>query len=338
MDAALSGEPMIRASVVRLAPLLIACASCSGAQPEQSGAGELFRLASPAQFQRGALPGMPPPPLVVPPTTPAGGAPAVAEAGLPEVSDFLTATRTPAQGQSRFRIRGGTSPNAYSVGFALDGISNGYWILPVGAPDPNTGNLEWSAEGSFDSGIPSKLYNLRAVAFDVNGNPGIQTEKQICVASRVPDNLSGCIDAEPPQAVISLTWDRNVDLDLQVQTSDGAFVNSKTPRTAVPAGATAPDAQLDRDSNAGCVLDSIRAENLVWQKVKPQGRFGIYVNLFDACKQPAVSFTVNVYTAAPKAGGGSELALSYSKSGVLLDSQANGGAARGLFLTEVVFN
>jgi hypothetical protein len=96
--------------------------------------------------------------------------------------------------------------------------------------------------------------------------------------------------------------------------------------------------QLDRDSNSGCVIDGIRHENLVWNKGRPTGRYGIYVNLFDACKQGSVRFEVSVYGAVPDGDGGSHLERFYDQTGELLDIQANGGSALGLFVTEFVFN
>jgi uncharacterized protein YfaP (DUF2135 family) len=180
------------------------------------------------------------------------------------------------------------------------------------------------------------------VAIGENGQAGAQVGASLCVASRVPDNLHACDPKKaPPQAVISLRWDTNVDLDLQVLTAAGNVVDGKHPTTAPPndAGVVPADAgQLDRDSNAGCLIDGIRYENLAWNTGHPTGRYGIYVNLFDACKQGSVRFELSVYTAVPDVDGGSRLERFYDQAGELLDIQANGGAGLGLFITEFLFN
>jgi hypothetical protein len=74
----------------------------------------------------------------------------------------------------------------------------------------------------------------------------------------------------------------------------------------------------------------------------PHGHYGIYVNLYDSCKQPAVHFRVEIYTSVPQDDGGAHLKLYYPRpedppGGILLDISANGGTARGLFVTEFNF-
>jgi uncharacterized protein YfaP (DUF2135 family) len=149
----------------------------------------------------------------------------------------------------------------------------------------------------------------------------------------VPDNGSACsADKTPPQAVISLQWDANVDLDLQVIGPDGERVGAKS--TAADSGV--PTAKLDRDSNANCQVDGLRTENVVWTDDAPLGVYNVYVNLFDACKQPSVRFSVEVLTwdGNPE----SLLQRRVRKSGELLENAAQPGADRGLFVTQVSFN
>ncbi|MGC4067080.1 MAG: hypothetical protein QM784_21065 [Polyangiaceae bacterium] len=182
-------------------------------------------------------------------------------------------------------------------------------------------------------------HDVRFVAIDKDGHAGRQIEFPLCVRSRVPDNFNACApSANAPEAVISLRWDSNVDLDLQVVDPHGNVIDGKQ-TTSVPVGESVdPTAGvLDRDSNAGCVIDGIRYENLVWNTTAPKGRYGIYVNLFDSCKQPVVHFEVAVYGAVSVDGAGKKLESYYSRSGVLMDYQANAGVGRGLFITEFDF-
>jgi hypothetical protein len=73
----------------------------------------------------------------------------------------------------------------------------------------------------------------------------------------------------------------------------------------------------------------------VWQNEKPHGTFDVFANLYDSCKQPSVRFVASVYVAAEGRDGTETLKLIGSQAGELLDFQANGGAARGLFVTSV---
>ena len=53
----------------------------------------------------------------------------------------------------------------------------------------------------------------------------------------------------PPAAVLSLSWDAPVDLDLQVVTPSGVVISPKKPATGA-GGTTKGDGALDRDSDA----------------------------------------------------------------------------------------
>lgn len=341
---------MTRVFVVPSAFAALLALSCSGVKEDQIGAGEPFRVTAgksptPAQFIQGKLPGTKPPERSA--TSPAASAAAPADAGadnsLPEIVEFSSASFA-FQGQGDVGAHGTASEKAYAVGLALQGIGSGYWVVPVQGIDVATGNREWSVSCDFGTAVPAGYQQLLAVALDGNGLAGPQSALRICV---VPDDIQGffapCDHSNPPEAVISLTWDANVDLDLQVLTPEGRLIDPKHP-TALPpddAGVVPPDtAQIDRDSNAGCRIDGIRTESLVWSAKAgmPHGSYGIYVNLFDACKQPAVRFRVDVYSVVPNPDGGvGHLKNFFSQGGELLDFQANGGAGRGLFVSQFVF-
>lgn len=319
---------------VAFASLVVAC---SGEQT-QVGTGEPFRVHAPAkvawaaQFVKGKLPGTAP---LVGPDAGTGDRPLVLEFGAPNAA---------LQGAGDLPISGRVSDNAVSIGIALGGIGSGYWVVPAGDTSP-TGGLSFDALIDFDRTIPSQNYKLGAVAFDENGNPGPQAQpKKVCVVSGVPDNFRSCTHALAPEAVISLEWDANVDLDLQVRTPTGRIVEPKSPTSLPPSDAgaiPAGSATIDRDSGANCTNDAIRRESLVWPAGSdPAGRYAIYANLFDACKQSSVRFTVTAYRAshAGEDGGNSHLVQGFEKSGELLDFQANGGSGRGLFVGEIIFH
>jgi hypothetical protein len=314
--------------------LLLAAASCD--RSSQIGVGEAFRVRD-AQFVSGDLPGGEPKAMPALARPDAGS-----DKDGPRITALDTFNLDVLQGQGAKAFRGRASDGASAVGIALHGVSTGYWVLPVGAPDPVTGELTWEASTDFDVSIEPGRHALRVVAIDQRERAGTQLELQICVRGRVADNGSACsLARKPPRAVISLSWDANADLDLQVIGPGGRVFDAKR-SVAPPSGDAGTDLAelpaLDRDSNAGCIIDGIRTENLIWSDALPAGKYGVYVNLFDACKQPAVRFRVAVYT--PRAHGtdaGELLAERYARSGELLDLSVNPTSSRGLFVGEFRF-
>jgi hypothetical protein len=321
---------------------------CWSDPSSQNGAAEQFRVRYPdptnpkntltAQFVEGTLPGYP-----------SGTAPGDHEdAGpspLPTITTrAITATlfRAGQAGTKGTALTGEATPNAVSVAVALDDDNTGYWVVGVEAINPTTGDRSWSAQLDFGNELSDGKHSVLVVALDAKGVAGEQTSVPVCILNHVPDNLQECSPTRsPPAAIISLSWDTNVDLDLQVQTPSGLLVDAKHPFTAdlTDAGAVPTAAgKMDRDSNAGCVIDGVRTENLVWNSEKPHGVYNIYANLFSACGQSAVRFVASVYTAVPNPDGGApHLRKWVEKSGELLGFQANGGTARGLFVTSFDF-
>ncbi len=248
------------------------------------------------------------------------------------------------EGQAAGSFTGQATANTTGIGIAVDGAGTGYWVVPpeLGV-DRNTGDLNWAVTVNLGTEIAPGSHVLRFVAIDSQGVAGPQTTLPLCIKSDVPDNLQECSPTRvPPKAVISLTWDTNVDLDLEVVTPDGTLVSPKHPFTtaALTDGGTVPSwaGTFDRDSDAGCIIDGIRTENLTWNTVAPHGRYLIYANLFSSCGQPAVRFVASVYTQVPNPDGGvPHLAEKVSQAGELLAVQANGGTALGLYVTTYTF-
>jgi hypothetical protein len=315
----------------------LAFVGCADTGASQNGASEDFRVRN-AQFLAEPLPG------TVPPD--AGSKPAAADAGdaaLPSIIQVLTSNYIVTQGQGGKKFNGFASTNTYAIAVALDDDTRGHWVQPVGGPDPVMGGLTWDLVTDFGDNISPGHHDLHVVAVDKQGRAGEQATLTVCVAGRIPDNLHACDDSRaPPRAVIALTWDTEVDLDLQVIAPNGVLTDAKHPLTGQrdPSAPPPDDGKLDRDSNASCVIDGIRAESLVWKTTMPHGRYGMYVNLFDSCKQPAVRFKLAVYTAVPNrdSKSGQVLKLWFEKSGELTSVAENGGAARGLFVSEFEFH
>jgi hypothetical protein len=325
------GVALLVAAIALLASLSVF--ACSGVSSE-TGIAEPIRLRN-ATFESGDLPGDPP----------------VASGGVPPlVTSFETASTVIRPGETEKGLLGRVSPDAVAVGIRFAGIGTGYWVVPVDGPDPqNNGELGWQAVADFGGTVAPGLYPLRVVGIDAAGHAGTQRELSVCVTPSVPDNLNACDPTiPPPAAILSLSWDTPVDLDLVVVTPDGRIVDAKHPRTTAPpppgpstgvdAGAAVSVGTFDRDSNGSCVIDAIQREDLVFQSRPSSGSYLVYASLFDACGQASVHFRLSLYepeaTADPKV---QHLVQSITKNGVLLGPEANGGSKIGTFVTEVTF-
>lgn len=85
--------------------------------------------------------------------------------------------------------------------------------------------------------------------------------------------------AASDQLQVTLSWTRDVDLDLHVQAPVGADSTDIYYGNRLDAGAS-----LDLDSNAACALDGVRSENVTWgTNLPPQGNYRIRVDLWSRC-------------------------------------------------------
>lgn len=307
--------------------LAVAGPACS---PFRSGLAEPLRVRE-GTFIGGVLPGF----------DPADGGSAGAG---PFITAYDSANRVVEVRQAGKVLAGRTSPDAWSVALALRGLGTGYWVLPVGGIDPTAGGervFQATVDlGEIDPG--PRTLSLSAVGGDGRGGP--RTDAALCVVPQVPDNLNACDPSlAPPAAVISLDWDSDVDLDLVAISPDGKRVDWRHPTTALPSGGQITDAALaapdlgriDRNSNAGCVIDGRRRENLVWQQAPRPGTWRIYASLFSSCGWPSTGAHVRVYRRRAESGGTFSVAAGEEARGTLTAAEESGGATLGLALIEV---
>jgi len=304
--------------------------SCADEQVSKTAAlEEPIRIAA-GQFITGALPGLPQPPD----SEDAG------PGKTPLVSDVQVLTNTIAPGMAGLDFGGHASANAQTVEVRFADLGTGYWVVPVGVPDPSANNaLTWQFTADFGHAIAPGPHTLLFAAVDANGASGTQLGVPFCVDTPVPDNFNACSPKiAPPAAVLSLTWNAAVDLDLIVRTPSGVTVGGKNvttapPGTSVKAASGGSNGVLDHDSNRGCVLDGIQREDVVWQTTPPAGTYAVWADLFGACGKPAVSLTVSLWIAEAGSDGGRRLVEQPPLAvGELVAAQANGGTAPGLYL------
>ena len=302
---------------------------CSG-ETLTRGLTEPLRVDS-AQFEEGALPGIP-----------SDSAEATAESAtkLPNLLSFSALTIVPPGAVDR-GISGTATPGSVSVGFRFEDLGTGYWVLPTTTADVFTANeLAWGGLASYARQPTPGKHRLLGVAMDGKGRAGVQSSLSVCLLPEVPDNGNVCDPKkDPPKLVISLGWNSPVDLDLRVVTPDGKIVDAKHPTSALADenGKIDPTAEglghILQDSNAGCQIDGQQRENLVFQARPAAGKYLVYANLYEACDQPSVEFTMTVHSSIPADDHFTQLET-LRKSGGLQAIHANGGASLGTFLTQ----
>jgi hypothetical protein len=288
-----------------------------------------------AQFFKGELPGSPP--LTDP----------EAEVPTPTVTSISLAGLLVSPGYSGKRISGRASTDAVAVGVRLAGLGSGYWVFPVGAPDPTAqGEFSWSARLDFSRDVPAGEHELFLAGIDRAGRAGAQFSSRLCFTSPLGDESVCNPRQAPPALIVSLSWDTGADLDLRVLTPEGKVVDAKHPSTALAADAGAaidPEAPgtgvIDRDSVRGCAVDGVERENLIFATEPSAGSYSLYANLFEACGAASARFTMTVHRAsAGEDGGAPVLTETFRRSGTLLASDANGGAELGMFVASFESN
>ncbi len=313
-----------RAALVLFGGLGLACAG----ESLTTGLEEPIRVEG-AQFHEGPLPGLPP---LSAAELSAGAQPEPPFPTPPEVAGRILNPL-----EVGFVVAGRASTDTHAIGFQLEGLGSGYWLIPVGAPDPiNSGELTWRVLIDLGANVPAGLSNLRVAAIDGAGSSGTQRALELCVRAPSADNLNACDPTiAPPASVLSLSWDGPADLDLSVLAADGTSVDRHTPR---PTSGGVRGAQLERDANRSCVAHGMPRENVLWQDPPEPGVYAVYVNLNDACGERSVGFELTAHVREPLETDGEFTQVeSFETSGVLSALQANGGTDRGLRIGEVEF-
>jgi hypothetical protein len=241
---------------------------CSGPDNDP-GLDALLRVTG-AQFFRGA-----PPP----------------ESGGPEIVQ-LGASSQVLPGQNNGSLGGITGKESTAVIIRLDG-DRGYWVLnPKNADATADFALTFSAAIQYSSLIPYGTYTMVGNAVDLQGHVGRSYNYKIRVADSGPPAL-------PATLLVSLRWDTEADLDLHLVLPDGTEifqqkVNSYSgDASADPTGYLA-GGQLDIDSNATCVIDGRRSENIYWTQPPPSGHYVARVETYSLCSEFVANWELGV--------------------------------------------
>ena len=253
-----------RASVPVVLTLILLNGGCGAGVDATTGLEALLRVAG-GQYFAGAIP---------------------AESGGPAVEDIVSLNNQVPRGLQNKSLSGrlGVGGQSVALGFLGD---TGYWVVPAAAKDLNhPGELDFDLKISLSPALPAGNRDLLLVAVTADGKFG------------KPATLTLTTQADVPMGdlVLSLTWDRNSDEDLHVLTPSGEEIWAHHFSTYKPPafGASPPDGgvdidssgYLDYDSNAGCLSDGRRMENVIWKKNAPSGSYTVRVDTFSLCGQP----------------------------------------------------
>jgi hypothetical protein len=251
---------------------LLICAVCLAGCSDASGDPALDALlrVPGAQFYRGATP--------------------TAEDG-PKVDSLLNSSNLIRPGQSK-SVTGIVARESRGVAvFLQDDV--GYWIVSPGNSDPTALNhLAFRAGLSFSPLLPNGKYTLAARAVDEQGRFGPAQTAELKTLDQAVDG----------KLVVTLKWDTEVDLDLRLTDPNGIEVSAKNRNTAVPPNPgdpPNPDAYknggaLDFDSNAQCVIDGRRQEDVVWTAPPQSGHYIVRVDTYAMCAEYQAYWTVAV--------------------------------------------
>ncbi len=267
----------------RRAPTLIAGlllgAGCGGASP-LSGVTANLRVSN-GQFVPGTL---------VADLTATGAA--AQQINLPNTNVFA--------GQQNLSVSGAVQDgSAVLVGLGDD---VGYWIVPTTVADITlTDSYDFSTQLTFSPLIPVGKHPLIFRGVGTDGNPGPALVYQMNVTEPVPTG----------GLVISLQWDTESDMDLHV-----VVPNTTDPTTPIEIWYKAPvglaglnpgdppytadqiaaAGYLDFDSNASCVIDGRRQENVIFTQTPPPGAYTVRVDANSLCGQPDAQWQVTATT------------------------------------------
>jgi hypothetical protein len=263
-----------------------------------------------------------------------GSASSSADGGVdPQVTDVNVADTAIAEGTLGLNISGHATVDAQAIGTRFVDMGTGYWVIPVGAPDPtDDGLLTWQLAADFARDLPPGHHDLAFAAIGADGASGTQNDLTLCIDTPVPDNLNICNPQRtPPAVVLSLSWDAAVDLDVIVETPSGGIIGGN-------AATSGTGATIDRESNKGCVIDNIDRQDVVWQATPARGTYQVWVDLFSACGRPGTSFTLSLWLAEPQGDGTERLVEQTTPvaTGFMAAELANGGSAPGLFVGSFV--
>jgi hypothetical protein len=231
-----------------------ALVACDGV-PANSGLGAEV-IVSGGQFMAGPMPGV---------------------SGGPRVVALDLGSNLVHSGEIEAPLSGALGPTATAAAVGIQG-DRGYWIVPAGLPSVVAPSFPtFDVLLSFSASLAPGSYTLAVQAVDADDHAGPPFTETLTASA--PKGPSGAM-------VVTLRWDSEADLDLHVEDPLGHVI-WRGDITPAGSGAT-----LDFDSNAGCVIDGRREENVIWADPPAPGRYRVLVDTFSLCAETFANWTV----------------------------------------------
>lgn len=247
--------------------------------------------------------------------------------GGPDLVDVTTSNTLVRAGVQAKSFSGLAIKGAEAVALSFSG-EQGHWRIPTGNLDTlNQDLVTFSAQLAFSPRVEAGHYEVVARALDGQGRAGPPRALGVDVmASAAP---AGSL-------VISLSWDTQSDLDLHVTIPDGVEIwarniNSYTPPTVgvIDPSQVEAGGVLLYDSNAQCVLDGRRQEDVVWRQPPPSGHYVVRVDAFSLCAEAGANWKAEVRL------GGEVLGRA---EGSMVESDTRGAHEKGAGLLALEFD
>jgi hypothetical protein len=239
-----------------------------------------------------------------------GKPPTVGDGGV-TVANLVLNSNAFFPGQINFAFQGQLSQGAVAVSLYFQG-DTGYWTFPASNPDYTVpGQVDFGTTLTLSRAIAKIAYGDGGPAIDVqaidgDGGFGPPLTEPLHLLSNTP---SGPL-------VISLGWDTESDLDLHVVLPNGTEIwrqhisdyvsgEIKPPPTNLSSYIRAHHAYLDFDSNAQCVIDGRRVENVVWGPDAgiQSGTYTVRVDTFSLCNQTDANWQVAAFVDGGQVAG-----------------------------------
>lgn len=253
----------------RFLALCLCLCGCEAASPEP-GTNAILRIEK-AQFHPGAMPTLDDGPEVL---------------GVQLLSTVIF------PGLTRRTLQGSVASTSTAVALGLGG-DVGYWTIPPGSVDTFTRQLTWGTVMSFSPRLPLGEHLLIVRAVDPGERFGPPDTRALRASEQPIEGL----------LVVALSWTDNADLDLHVVDASRIEIWARNPNSYQnPRPGAPPDpAQValggifDVDSNAQCVIDGRRRENVSWQSAPPAGHYLVRVDTSSMCAAAIAYWTIEVF-------------------------------------------
>jgi hypothetical protein len=163
-----------------------------------------------------------------------------------------------------------SSSDIVAIYVAIDG-QNGYWEVTVSAGTSIADVLLTLAQQ-----LPPQI----RIVFEVVDSAGNVSAPETLVTT--------IVQVKTGDIQISVSWDVDNDIDLHV-VDPNQFEVYYAEKLSPEGG------ELDLDSNAACLIDGIRNENVLWPVGQaPHGTYTVRVDNYDNCAYAAANFVVTV--------------------------------------------